>query len=128
MAARQMVSMPVFQCAAANLSIVTLVDASPAAIWLRIFIYLTRGSPFQITRVQAVHEKSLMYRDIKPDNFLIGVPGTKDANTINIIGMFPLPFLSHCFGQVDVTCLVALYRSSLSFELWTCFVLPIAAS
>jgi len=29
----------------------------------------------------------LIYRDIKPDNFLIGVPGTKNANLIHIIGM-----------------------------------------
>ena len=41
----------------------------------------------QVTRVQAIHEKSLIYRDIKPDNFLIGVPGSKNANTIHIIGM-----------------------------------------
>ena len=41
----------------------------------------------QVTRVQSIHEKSLIYRDIKPDNFLIGVPGTKTANTIHIIGM-----------------------------------------
>ena len=38
-----------------------------------------------ISRVQSVHEKSLIYRDIKPDNFLIGVPGSKTANVIHII-------------------------------------------
>lgn len=38
-----------------------------------------------ITRVQAIHEKSLIYRDIKPDNFLIGKPGTRTANLIYVI-------------------------------------------
>ncbi|KAJ3572559.1 hypothetical protein NP233_g3011 [Leucocoprinus birnbaumii] len=38
-----------------------------------------------VTRVQSVHEKSLIYRDIKPDNFLIGVPGSKTANVIHLI-------------------------------------------
>ncbi|KAL5526270.1 YCK2_2 [Sanghuangporus sanghuang] len=38
-----------------------------------------------VTRVESVHNKSLIYRDIKPDNFLIGPPGTKYANTIYLI-------------------------------------------
>ncbi|KAL1936736.1 hypothetical protein VTP01DRAFT_870 [Rhizomucor pusillus] len=38
-----------------------------------------------ITRVQSIHERNLIYRDIKPDNFLIGRPGTKNANTIYMI-------------------------------------------
>ncbi|KAG8716425.1 hypothetical protein FRC08_009495 [Ceratobasidium sp. 394] len=38
-----------------------------------------------ITRVQTIHEKNLIYRDIKPDNFLIGLPGTRNANVIHMI-------------------------------------------
>ncbi|KAL1931780.1 hypothetical protein VTP01DRAFT_9924 [Rhizomucor pusillus] len=38
-----------------------------------------------LTRVQTIHEKNLIYRDIKPDNFLIGKPGTKMANQIFIV-------------------------------------------
>ncbi|KAK9471671.1 kinase-like domain-containing protein [Dipodascopsis tothii] len=38
-----------------------------------------------ITRVQTIHEKNLIYRDIKPDNFLIGRPGTKNANLIHVV-------------------------------------------
>jgi casein kinase 1 len=35
--------------------------------------------------VQTIHEKNLIYRDIKPDNFLIGRPGTKGANVIHVV-------------------------------------------
>ncbi|KAI0029384.1 CK1/CK1/CK1-G protein kinase [Vararia minispora EC-137] len=38
-----------------------------------------------ITRVQTIHEKNLIYRDIKPDNFLIGRPGTKNENVIHVV-------------------------------------------
>ncbi|OAD77725.1 Serine/Threonine kinase CK1 [Phycomyces blakesleeanus NRRL 1555(-)] len=36
-------------------------------------------------RVESVHERHLIYRDIKPDNFLIGRPGSKYANTVFMI-------------------------------------------
>lgn len=38
-----------------------------------------------ITRVQAIHEKSLIYRDFKPDNALMGLPNTKLANVIHMV-------------------------------------------
>ncbi|SPO34673.1 probable casein kinase I [Pseudozyma flocculosa] len=38
-----------------------------------------------ITRVQTIHEKNLIYRDIKPDNFLIGRPMTKLANVVLVV-------------------------------------------
>ncbi|KAF8643890.1 hypothetical protein AX16_008906 [Volvariella volvacea WC 439] len=38
-----------------------------------------------LTRVQTIHEKNLIYRDIKPDNFLVGRPGTKAAQTIHVV-------------------------------------------
>ncbi|CUS13456.1 unnamed protein product [Tuber aestivum] len=38
-----------------------------------------------LSRVQTIHEKNLIYRDIKPDNFLIGRPGTKSANIIHVV-------------------------------------------
>ncbi|QRW00190.1 casein kinase [Ceratobasidium sp. AG-Ba] len=36
-------------------------------------------------RVQTIHEKNLIYRDIKPDNFLIGRPGTKGATMVHVV-------------------------------------------
>ncbi|KAF2155653.1 casein kinase-like protein I [Myriangium duriaei CBS 260.36] len=38
-----------------------------------------------LSRVQTIHEKNLIYRDIKPDNFLIGRPGSKTSNVIHVV-------------------------------------------
>jgi casein kinase 1 len=38
-----------------------------------------------ISRVESVHERNLIYRDIKPDNFLIGRPGTKYENMVFLV-------------------------------------------
>lgn len=38
-----------------------------------------------LSRVQTIHEKNLIYRDIKPDNFLIGRPGSKAGNVIHVV-------------------------------------------
>jgi serine/threonine protein kinase len=47
-------------------------------------LHTHRARP-QLSRVQTIHEKNLIYRDIKPDNFLIGRPATKQANVINVV-------------------------------------------
>ncbi|KAI7866741.1 kinase-like domain-containing protein [Spinellus fusiger] len=38
-----------------------------------------------LTRVQSIHAKNLIYRDIKPDNFLVGKPGTNETNDVFIV-------------------------------------------
>ncbi|KAK6433990.1 Palmitoylated plasma membrane-bound casein kinase [Oleoguttula sp. CCFEE 5521] len=38
-----------------------------------------------LSRVQTIHEKNLIYRDIKPDNFLIGRPNSKSQNVIHVV-------------------------------------------
>ena len=38
-----------------------------------------------ITLIEDLHAHDLIYRDIKPDNFLVGRPGHEDANKIHLI-------------------------------------------
>ncbi|KAK3531417.1 hypothetical protein QTP70_019251 [Hemibagrus guttatus] len=38
-----------------------------------------------ITRMEYVHTRSLIYRDVKPENFLVGRPGSQRQHTIHII-------------------------------------------
>ncbi|CAB87367.1 serine/threonine protein kinase (CK1 family) Cki2 [Schizosaccharomyces pombe] len=38
-----------------------------------------------LSRVQTIHEKNLVYRDIKPDNFLIGRPSSRNANMVYMV-------------------------------------------
>lgn len=39
----------------------------------------------QISRIEYVHSKNLVYRDVKPENFLVGRTSSKKYNSIHII-------------------------------------------
>lgn len=38
-----------------------------------------------ISRVESIHDKDLIFRDIKPDNFLIGRVGSSQPNTVHVV-------------------------------------------
>ena len=40
---------------------------------------------FQLQRIEVVHSRKLIYRDIKPENFLIGRLGMKNQDIVHII-------------------------------------------
>jgi casein kinase 1 gamma len=48
-------------------------------------IFYLHGVVFQISRMEYVHSKHLIYRDVKPENFLIGRQSTRKTNSVYII-------------------------------------------
>ena len=53
-----------------------------------LFINLNRlhaSPPTQLTRMEYIHSKHLIYRDVKPENFLIGRVGMQAEKWIHII-------------------------------------------
>lgn len=57
-----------------------------AADWIVVIFFCWTDT--QLHRIEYVHERHLIYRDVKPENFLIGRTTTKKDKIIHIIGKY----------------------------------------
>lgn len=54
-------------------------------IFIIVFLFYGSGVFVQINRIEYVHTKHLIYRDIKPENFLLGRYNGKNEKIVHII-------------------------------------------